>query len=122
MSASNNEYIFRSRERHAPANGKNYNKLNTNGQAKNGYIVLKHASNEKHRAQRHYEWTVRLDGARSECASCSKKENKLPSSDMGVLFNPLLRVQRLRRAQRHSLKLFVVFKYAPNRLFVSRVS
>ena len=25
------------------------------------------------------------------------------------------------RAQRHSLKLFVVFKYATNRLFVSRV-
>ena len=41
---------------------------------------------------------------------------------MGELFSPLLRVQRLRRAQRHSLKLFVVFKYATNRLFVSRVS
>ena len=27
-----------------------------------------------------------------------------------------------RRAQRHSLKLFVVFKYATNRLFVSQVS
>ena len=45
MSASNNEYIFRSRERPAPANGKNYNKLNTNGQAKNGYIVLRDTPN-----------------------------------------------------------------------------
>ena len=48
------------------------------------------------------------------------ERNKLPSSDMGVR-DPLLRVQRVRRAQRHSLKLFVVFKYAPNRLFVSGV-
>ena len=45
----------------------------------------------------------------------------LPSSDMEVRLSPLLRVQRLRRTQRHSLYLFVVSKHAPNRLFVSRV-
>ena len=42
----------------------------------------------------------------------------LPSSDMGVLLSPLLRVQGVRRVQARSVKLFVVFKDASNKLFV----
>ena len=42
-----------------------------------------------------------------KCCGVLKGINMLPSFDMGVFFNLLLRVQMLRRAQRRSIKLFV---------------
>ena len=51
----------------------------------------------------------------------AQRKNKLPSTDIEVLLSPLLRVQGVRRVQARSVKLFVVFKHAPNRLFVSGV-
>ena len=61
-------------------------------------------------------------GTRSKGNDVLGEINKLPSSDMGVLFSPLLRVQWLRRVQARSIRLFIVFKHASNRLLVSGVS
>ena len=48
----------------------------------------------------------------------AQRKNKLPSTDIEVLLSPLLRVQGVRRVQARSVKLFVVFKDALNKLFV----
>ena len=62
-----------------------------------------------------------LGDARSEGNGVLGEINKLPSSDMEVLLSPLLRVQGFRRVQARYIKLFVVFKDASNKLFVSGV-
>ena len=76
------------------------------------------------RIQARFEWAVHLGG---ELESPSFPPgfpppcpNGLPSSDMGMLLSPLLRVQRLRRVQARSIRLFVVLGDAPNKLYVSR--
>ena len=53
---------------------------------------------------------VRGGGSLKGCGVL-KGINMLPSSDMGVT-DPLLRVQRLRRAQRRSIKPFVLLRHA----------